>query len=1320
MPYTKGYDKCLYNFEENLKKTYDRIKKIKKNEESIYEHTKLEDSEIKEKIIYLLGLNYGEYILLRGNFRFRLIKGLVYFNGEIVKPSIEYKNVHIPDFNPMIKLIALNDMNVKCEDGMFKIFFHDNNKYENKNERNNYICNENIHNMENVEKCNEYDPYISKDIIQDNGEKELLNDINKIEGLKEDIIKNNNNKESEHFDICMKGNENIPECSENILENYLFCLNMLEDGNIKKEEFDEYLKIKKTGMINNFASNCMMDTINLYLENFPIIIAFEKKKNFWYNLYNNDPKKIINITNSGKNNSIYINSYQMSYIVKEFMIYIHNKKKYKINDILKKIEEESISRKLSTSFDVFENKKEGIVHSNCKENELNLRSYKKSKVENVENGNSSIEEKKTNYKANENCKNDENGKNDLEVSNKLKAQDYLKKLKKENIFEENFENNKNEQSIFDAISSIIIMGDKGKGKSYFVTNFINNLLNYNKNGILLLDIDVGQPIIGISGFISLYKIKSPLDIYNFFYPKKYKCVKKIFFGSCSIMDNPNLFIKCLEEIYDYLFDVYLKKNVEKIKKLNISNEINIGQFLYPLVVNTFGWIKDIGLFLLNLNILLSKADFIIQIDSLKVEKKMKQLFSKKEFYEYMFNDFLITHNDKNMVDVKDQEIHYEKIQKKAKNKYVIFNLNNKHVNLIAKEHSIFNTIIKYNYGLNESDLLFYDVSMSFKKEEKVETEKKDNKHYVNKQPYKKKMYNISNNDDDDNNTKKKKKNGFTKFSENNKNITTSHIEKGEWNGIVRQYNDYGINGQNKKVTKDFRDYWKNYCYKPLLDYIDNSIIYKNDHGKKHTKYRNYFYKRYQSIINPMINKYTKNESINYKSEINNLKNFEKIYYDNFSNYDKNQIGVQSTENSPFLVNKNKMDFENKKDNYANNESIKNYDDYIKKIENLFEKKCIRIINFVSYKKNNYYENLNKPILQNKNIPILPKNLRAYRFFCFLFFKFKKIIFYMHSFSLYDGINDFFMKHEHKVAEYVFQIIVKNEGIGSDIFLNDQNTQNYSYMEIFNNSSMEKEEIKYDTFFKDNVNEMNKNFYQINEYKDENNLKENDYINAKEKLYDDDKNEDIEIESSYWNDTIYKKKFLFNCVAFDLKNIKLSNIGFNKNSNDIYEEGNFLTYKYFFNNIICLCNDNIENNISSNRSDEKNSKNNKKLNYNITRIDIGANFENINSVIKKTELEKNNVKLVGVSEHFTHILTGYIKLIYNMKLIIYLPYWFKDFDVLKNVNTFVSGMNLIPYNINDMINNYPYYVDIVTAKEDEIFKFLKEEKYKEIEQGNTSN
>lgn len=59
MPYTKGYDKCLYNFEENLKKTYDRIKKIKKNEESIYEHTKLEDSEIKEKIIYLLGLNYG-------------------------------------------------------------------------------------------------------------------------------------------------------------------------------------------------------------------------------------------------------------------------------------------------------------------------------------------------------------------------------------------------------------------------------------------------------------------------------------------------------------------------------------------------------------------------------------------------------------------------------------------------------------------------------------------------------------------------------------------------------------------------------------------------------------------------------------------------------------------------------------------------------------------------------------------------------------------------------------------------------------------------------------------------------------------------------------------------------------------------------------------------------------------------------------------------------------------------------------------------------------------------------------------------------------
>lgn len=296
-----------------------------------------------------------------------------------------------------------------------------------------------------------------------------------------------------------------------------------------------------------------------------------------------------------------------------------------------------------------------------------------------------------------------------------------------------------------------------------------------------------------------------------------------------------------------------------------------------------------------------------------------------------------------------------------------------------------------------------------------------------------------------------------------------------------------------------------------------------------------------------------------------------------------------------------------------------------------------------------------------------------------------------------------MKHEHKVAEYVFCIIVKNEGIRSnDICLNNEkNPQNYSYMEIFNNSSMEKEEIKYDTFCR-------------------NNMKENYDVNVEEKLNgnDDDGNgDDIEIESSYWDDTIYKNNFLFNCVVFDLKNIKLSNIGLSKNSNDIYEEGNFLAYKYFFNNIICLCNDNIENNVSSNKS-EDNSGNNKKVNYNIIRIDIDTNFENINSVIKKTELEKNNVKIVEVSEHFTHIITGYIKLINNMQLIIYLPYWFKDFDILKNVNTFVSGINLIPYNINDITNNYPYYVDIVTAKEDEIFKFLNDEKDNEIKQENT--
>ncbi|CAD2097433.1 hypothetical protein YYG_03869 [Plasmodium vinckei petteri] len=1316
MPCMEGYDKCLYDFEENLKKSYDRIKKLKKNEEIVYEHTKLEDSEIQEKRIYLLGLNYGEYILLRGNFRFRLIKGLANFNGEIIKPSIEYKNVHIPDFSPMTKLIALNDMNIKCEDGMFKTIFHGNTKDENKNKANNNISNTNIHNEGNVEKCNEDDPSISKSTKKVKNEEDCenfsSNDINKVEELKDD-----SNKNSEHFDKCMNGSENIPECSEKILENYLFCLNMLENGNIKKEEFYEYLKnfkVNKTEMINKYASNCMMDTINLHFENFPIIIAFEKKKNFWYNLYNSDPKKIINITNSAKNNSIYMNSYQMSYIVKEFMLYTHNKKKYKVDDILKKIEEESISRNLPTPFDDLENKKENIVSSDCKENETNLRSYKKSKVENVksnENVNSLVEGENTNYKINEN---DKNGENDLGVKNKLKTEDYLKKLKKENIYEEKMENNKNEQSKFDAVSSIIIMGDKGKGKSYFVTNFINNLLNYNKNGVLLLDIDVGQPVIGISGFISLYKIKSPLNIYNFFYPKKFKCIKKIFFGSCSITDNPNYFIKCLEQIYDYLFDVYLKKKLEKIKEKNNSNKINnskinIGGCLYPLVVNTFGWVKGIGLFLLNLNILLSRADFIVQIDSLKIEKRMKQLFSKEKFYEYMFNDFLITHNDKKMVEMEEQEMHCEKRKKKVKNKYIIFNLNNKHVKLIAKEHSIFNTIIKYNYGLNESDLLFYDCSMSFKKEEKIETERKDNKNYINKHPYKKKIYNMGNNN----------KSGFTKFNENNKNVLPLHNERGEWNDTMRQYNNYGFIEQNQKGTKDFRDYWKTYCYKPLLDYIDNSIMYKNESRIRHTRYRTYFYKRYQDIINPMISKYSKNESKYYNGneikKLNNLKNFEKTYYDNFSNNDKNRMSIQSTENSPFLVNNKKMGFENKKDNYIdNNESIKNYDDYIKKIENIFEKKCIRIINFVSHKKNNFYENLNKLISQNKNVPILPKNLRAYRFFCFFFFKFKKIIFYLHSFSPYDGIDDFFMKHEHRVAEYVFQVIVKNEEIGSDICLNvEKDTQNYSYMEVLNNSSMEKGEIGCDSFYSDNNNEANKSFYELNEYKEGDNLSINDNGNDIEKL-DDIKNDDIEIENTLWNDTIYKSHFLFNCVIFDLKNIKLSNIAFNKNSDDIYEEGNFLAYKYFFNNIICLCSDNIENNIHS-KNDEKNLANNKKLSYNITRLDIGTNFENINSFIKKTELEKNNVKIVDISEHFTHILTAYIKLIDNMKLIIYLPYWFTNFDILKNVNTFVSGMNLIPYNINDMINNYPYYVDIVIAKEDEIFKFLKDDREKEVEQ-----
>ncbi|SBS85030.1 hypothetical protein, conserved [Plasmodium malariae] len=1302
---SESNSRCFHNFEYNLIKSLDTVKKIKSYEDSIYIHTKCCGKEITKKKIYISALNYDEYILVRGNFRFRLIKGLAIFNGEIIKPSKEYINVRIPDFYPLFELRALNINNIKYENNAFKFCTYDSKNFSNDGKidfrAGRHISPNNV--VKNSKKMN-----LHKMVILTNHD-----DINVI---------NERVDNTDEMNIDSESNEGecLYESADTVLQNYLFGLNLLQENNIKRKEFYEYLMNSDKEDIASFSSPYMMNTIklSLYFEKYPVIIVFQKKRDFLYYFYINSYLKKLNLSNYKQNMSVYINTYQMSYVLKEFLLYIHNNKTYKMQEIVQNVE--GITKKW-----------------NYRSGDLNKFVHKKmideanaDKVDNcygnIIEGEDGTMGKCRAYIFSSSCEKEETN------SRKREFWEIFKKtMINKTIYEDEFSNDGKCPEYSD-IFSITIMGDKGKGKSFLVINFINNLLNY-YNSVFLLDIDIGQPIIGVSGFLSIYKIKYSLHSYNFF-EKKPKCIKKIFFGGCSINENINYFIKCLEYLYNFLFSVYLKKKEENRKKKKKNNNY----CCYPIVINTFGWVKDIGLFLLNLNILLSKCNFIVQIDSLKINENVKKNLSKEEFHSYVFNDFLL---------IKQGE-------KDKKSKFTILNLNNKNVSITAKGHSIFNIISEYS-NLNESNFFFYDFSMSFRKNDKKEKEKGG----------KSKQYSALN------------------MSGNFLRNDTTEKYLGEF----KKSDD----GRGKLRNSDFNGYGDNYCsygdtynYRNCNSYNNYGSYDRYDHYNDRNKYgsfNNYTDHSNYSIHNSYDNhgNYTKHNSAPYIYHLNDRRNFSffsnnlndmnssiyrlnnnvhKIKYLNFNwdtlYYITNNRDRCNNNKGDFMENnfyrergkasepKNDYDVETNKNNLKNgNESemkgIENYDIFKKKMDNFFERNCMRIINFVSYKKILSYENVNKNTNMNnsktKIFSLLPKNLRSYRFFCHFFSKFKKIIFYIHSYSFYDGLNDFFLKHENCMNRQ--RMLVCNEWNNwhySNNLYEENNMNNIEGIQFNGNKLEERYKKKEydvlcirDDIYKDTEESIvdlrrNKNGVTNDDIKK---LTTNCNLQVRN-ILSTDKSEETKEEVPERSDKIYKRlcnSLLFTCAIFYLRNVKLSNIQFKNNNPEIYKNDDFFAYKYFFNNIICLCNDNTlpicdekkgANNNDDGYSDDNNDgyrDNDKEVKYYIDHFQIDAYFESVNCIIKKEDLKKNNVELVPICEYFTHILTAYVKLIDDMKLIIYLPYWFNNFDLLNNVNTFVSGTNLIPHNINDMIKNYSFYQDIVCTNDVKTIKFLKRSK-----------
>lgn len=140
---------------------------------------------------------------------------------------------------------------------------------------------------------------------------------------------------------------------------------------------------------------------------------------------------------------------------------------------------------------------------------------------------------------------------------------------------------------------ITIIGGKNSGKSTTNRFLVNSLLN-KIDKVFFLECDVGQTELTPPGCVSLHCISEPLLGPPFAHQRE--AVSSFYFGGVTPADDPTRYLTCIEQC----FSKYLEIN-EKI----------------PLIVNTMGWNKGVGLALTVDTIRLVRPLLLVQINTQK-------------------------------------------------------------------------------------------------------------------------------------------------------------------------------------------------------------------------------------------------------------------------------------------------------------------------------------------------------------------------------------------------------------------------------------------------------------------------------------------------------------------------------------------------------------------------------------------------------------------------------------------------------------------------------------------------------------------------------
>lgn len=159
---------------------------------------------------------------------------------------------------------------------------------------------------------------------------------------------------------------------------------------------------------------------------------------------------------------------------------------------------------------------------------------------------------------------------------------------------------------------VLICGGKDVGKSTFARYLTNFLLNSHKE-IYFLECDVGQTEFTPPGLISLHKVGTPLFGPPFTHLRQPE--RSVFFGDNSSKDRPELYVRCIHDVYKTYADHYRGK--------------------IPLIVNTQGWVIGMGVNILLDVIRMVNPSHIIQLNYTSEESVNKNLPAITE--EFLMN-----------------------------------------------------------------------------------------------------------------------------------------------------------------------------------------------------------------------------------------------------------------------------------------------------------------------------------------------------------------------------------------------------------------------------------------------------------------------------------------------------------------------------------------------------------------------------------------------------------------------------------------------------------------------------------------------------------